>query len=157
MLEGIQEALVQYKRVSHNYRPTGPNATTFPSQIELTLVTSRSPSSLRAFVERVADRLELENLKKISAVCVSDAQWMVGCGHPGRLMHVSGDCVRGVRSDEVMGECDSMSGEFESQFTSSPSELGKFQTKAHKQSLSLSLSLSLCVCVCVSTSYIDNA
>ena len=50
----------------------GPNTPSLPSQIELTLITARPPTSVRAFVEQVANHLDLTHLRKISAVCISD-------------------------------------------------------------------------------------
>ena len=44
------------------------------SQLEISLVTSRPPRALRTLVERLADHLDLEHLKKISAVCMSDSE-----------------------------------------------------------------------------------
>lgn len=53
-------------------------------------------------MERIADHLDLEHLKKISGVCVSD---------PDRILHAEPD------EDEMLSQSFS-------EFTSSPSELG---------------------------------
>lgn len=54
------------------------------------------------YVERIADHLDLEHLKKISGVCVSD---------PDRVLRAEPD------EDEMLSQSFS-------EFTSSPSELG---------------------------------
>ena len=42
------------------------------SQVEITIVTAQEPQQVRQYVERVIGHLELESLKKILAVCVTD-------------------------------------------------------------------------------------
>ena len=82
----------------------GPGSACFPAQIDLTLLTSQSAVSVRSLVERFADHLDLQHLKKISGVCMSD---------PERL--VSAECDSGITEGDGVGL---------SQITSSPTELG---------------------------------
>lgn len=55
----------------------GPNTPALPSQIELTLITAQSSSAVQAYVEQIANHLDLRHLRKISALCVSDPTSMV--------------------------------------------------------------------------------
>ena len=43
----------------------------FPSQVEATLLTARSPSQLHTLVESIADHLDLVHLRKISAISLA--------------------------------------------------------------------------------------
>ena len=72
--------------------PQGPNTPALPSQIELTLITGRSSTSVRAVVEQVANHLDLRHLRKISALCVSDPMEtsLVLCADPGVDLGESG-------------------------------------------------------------------
>ena len=58
---------------THTLQATG--STTLgghPSQIEVTVLTARSSSTVRRLMEHSVDSLELEHLKKISVVCLTD-------------------------------------------------------------------------------------
>lgn len=84
----------------------GPGGSAFPSQIELTVVTSQPASTLRRSVERIADSLELEYLRKISGVCVSD---------PDRITQPAASASEAEEDGEMAM----------SPLAGSPSELGK--------------------------------
>ena len=58
------------------YPPQTSSNPSFSSQLEISLISARSPRALRANVERIADHLDLEHLRKISAICVSDPELM---------------------------------------------------------------------------------
>ena len=51
----------------------GSNRTVLPSQIEVTIITALEPKEIRLIVEQLADRLDLEHLKKITAVCIMNS------------------------------------------------------------------------------------
>ena len=65
------------------------------------MITSQPPSVIRRYVEKIADHLDLEHLKKISGICVSD---------PERI-------IQEEHEDEGLSQS-------LSQITCSPSELG---------------------------------
>ena len=77
----------------------------YPSQIEVTLLTAQSPPLVRQYIERVVDHLDLQHLKKISAVCINS---------PERLIE---QCGEGQESPVQEGSL--------SQNQPSPSELGR--------------------------------
>lgn len=85
----------------------GPGSGCFPVQIDLTLVTSQSTSSVRNLVEKFAHQLNLEHLKKISSVCVSDPERLISVQYEGRAA---------TEGEKSLGL---------SQLNSSPTELGK--------------------------------
>lgn len=43
-----------------------------PTQLEIIILTAREPATVRQGIERGMDTLDLEHLKKLSVVCVSD-------------------------------------------------------------------------------------
>ena len=105
-----------YQVVTHCYTHTqgSSGGAPFPSQIELTLVTTQPPLSLRSTVDKMADQLDLEHLKKISGVCVCDVE---------RLSRVMGE---GGEDGEAPGLSQMHEGSSYSQaVTSTPSELGE--------------------------------
>ena len=55
----------------------------FPSQIEITLITAHSPAHLHNVVERIVHHLELVQLRKISAVVITNPDRLVGQGGLG--------------------------------------------------------------------------
>ena len=75
------------------------------------MITSQPPSAIRKYVERIADHLDLEYLKKISGVCVSDPDGMVQTS------------LVGASSEAEEGD----DGMVLSPDASSPSELGGFR------------------------------
>jgi hypothetical protein len=69
--------------------PFSQGTTDFPSQIEVTLITARSPPHLRTLVEGSADHLDLVHLRKISAVSLITPEGSNGAvGHEG-----GGECA----------------------------------------------------------------
>lgn len=149
ILEGLQEALAQFKRLSVNSKqvkierypllevdtlssdsnvnnsttypvsggrplPTLPQVsggnTEFPSQIEITLITAHPPSYLRNLVENVATHLDLVNLRKISALVVSN---------PDSVLVGAGSCVEEESESHVTLD--------DAHMTSSISDLGEFE------------------------------
>ena len=48
----------------------GSNQGMLPSQIEVTIITALEPREVRMIIEKLADHLDLEHLKKIVAVCI---------------------------------------------------------------------------------------
>ena len=74
VLEGIQKALEQFQRVTQN---TKQNPGT-PSQIEITLVTCQDGESVYRLVVGSVDQLNVEHLRKITAVCVTDPNRVLG-------------------------------------------------------------------------------
>ena len=98
MLEGLQESMTQFKGVVQGAKqvnvyalpPTrvltssqGPRPTPVPNQVEVTLITGQSPILVKEHLEKMVDQLQLEHLKKISVVCVSDPERMIAMVEPG--------------------------------------------------------------------------
>ena len=51
--------------------------------MEVTLITGQSPGLVKEHLEKMVDQVQLEHLKKISVVCVSDPERMVVMAEPG--------------------------------------------------------------------------
>ena len=86
-------------------------SSTSPSQVDIIILTAQEPSLMQQYIERVADHLDLEHLKKISAVCISD---------PEKLVEQNVQ----VEQDPVSSITQSLS-----QMPTSPSELSKLIIK----------------------------
>ena len=84
-----------------------------PSQIEITVLTGRSGQSVRDTLVRSSDRLNLEHLRKITVVCVSD---------PDRIARQNTPLVSGC--DDVEGPQEAEQHVGLSQMTCSQAELG---------------------------------
>jgi hypothetical protein len=73
LFDGIQEALMQFKRHFHSVKQDVPSSSSnFPSQVEIVILSSCDIPTLQKSILRIIEQLELENLKKIQIVCVND-------------------------------------------------------------------------------------
>ncbi len=68
----------------------GPGSANLPSQIEITLLTAMSPSKMSSMVGRTTDHLDLQHLKIINGVCVSDPDRLVMSDGPGSSVDEGG-------------------------------------------------------------------
>ena len=64
----------------------------FPSQLEVTLLTGRSQSTVQSIVDKSSGQLNVDCLSKIQVVCISGEAGVDGDG-------------RELMGDEVEGEC----------------------------------------------------
>ncbi len=57
-----------------------------PSQLEITVLTSLNPSRVNSMVAKITDHLNLQHLKIIHCVCVSDPDRLILSNGPGGIM-----------------------------------------------------------------------
>ncbi|CAI8023081.1 hypothetical protein GBAR_LOCUS13514 [Geodia barretti] len=65
LLDGLQEVLAQFHRLSHNSKQALGST---PSQVEVTLVTGRREETVRERLTRASDHISLDQLRKICVV-----------------------------------------------------------------------------------------
>ncbi len=61
----------------------GPGSANLPSQLEITVLTAISPSRVSSMVGKMTDHLNLQHLKIIHSVCVSDPDRLILSDGPG--------------------------------------------------------------------------
>jgi hypothetical protein len=69
IVQGIEEAMIQFRRVAQSFRQD--SSSSFPSQLEVTLITARSQSAVQTAVDGSGGQLNVDCLSKIQVICVS--------------------------------------------------------------------------------------